>query len=118
MLAISHLEAIGHEYAELFRLLPAASQTEILEKAGQRVGPTKLASDHEAILAEFGTNFVLLRYPYEKYLHMSEAEFRVHSDKWAATPGGADEGTADFRFHPEELRGMLFALSELAAGRI
>lgn len=55
-----------------------------------------------------------MRYPYEKYNSMSELEYAAVGDNWIAS--GANTSDADYRYHPEELLGLTFALQQLANG--
>lgn len=49
-----------------------------------------------------------LRYTYEKYLNDTAEAYLKRGDDWQAA--GSQLETADFRFHPKELPGMLYAL--------
>lgn len=60
------------------------------------------------MLADWSHNFVALRYPYEKFLNDTAEAYLKRGDDWHAA--GSPLETADFRFHPEELLGMLHAL--------
>jgi hypothetical protein len=100
-----------HSYEKIFGSLPQRTQTEILRLAGERIGPSALTTDYLGVLKELGSNFVKLRYPYEKYSHMSEPEYAEVGAKWIAA--GADDATAGFRYHPEELLGLTVALQKL-----
>lgn len=101
-----------HRYHEIFDKLPEAVQTDILVSARDRIGPSSLNNDVQAVLKEWGSNFIALRYPYEKYEGKTEAEYRNLGEEWVAQ--GAPLEDALFRFHPEELFGMLYALRAVA----
>ena len=106
--AIAH----GHIYKDLFGQLPSELQTEILRIAGERIGPSELGSNHVGVLADLGSNFVKLRYPYEKYDHMTQQEYAQVGVAWIVA--GANTADADYRYHPEELFGLTFALQQVA----
>lgn len=102
----------GHEYAQLFNDLPRDLQERLLSLAGERVGPSALAEKHLLVLQEWGRNFVALRYPWERYLHMSEDEYSQVAKTWIQRGAPLEEAT--FRFFPEELVGFLAALRAVA----
>lgn len=97
-----------HRYAEIFRLLPVSARSRILKAARTRIGPSALGRRHYIVLKELGDNFSGLRYPFEKYAHMTEAEYAKHSADWIARGGKAKE--ADFRHHPEEVFALMEAI--------
>ncbi len=102
----------GHEYQKLFDELPLAIQERLLSLAGERVGPSALAGNHLAILKEWGQNFIALRYPWERYANMSEEQYSKIADDWMER--GAPIEEAEFRYHPEELVGILAAFRQVA----
>lgn len=104
--------AHGHKYQDLFALLSSLEQSNILRIAGERIGPSALGTDHKGVLADLGSNFVGLRYPYEKHGNLSQEEYRRVGTAWIAT--GAQLGDADYRYYPEELLGLIFALRQVA----
>ena len=113
--ATCHIRApTHHRYAELFTLLALETQDDILRLAAERIGPSTLVSDCSAVLKDLGTNFISLRYPYEKYSHMTEAEYQAAGDSWIEA--GGDIAAADFRFHAEELLGLIHALEQVSNG--
>jgi len=101
-----------HRYAELFGKLLAETQTNLIQLAGERIGPSALAQDHLDVLEELGRNFIELRYPYDKYVGLSREQYVAAGDNWAV--GGAKLGEATFRYHPEELLGLTHAAQQLA----
>ena len=101
-----------HQYDAIFCSIPAPTQSEILRIAGERVGPSALSSGHVVVLKDLGSNFVKLRYPYEKYSDMSESAYAAAGLQWIAN--GAANSDADFRYHPEELLGLTHALQHLS----
>lgn len=102
----------GHKYDLIFRDLPVETQTEILERAGNRIGTSALNNAAADILKEWGENFISLRYPYEKYEGFTEEEYQKLGDDWIAA--GAPVDKAYFRYFPEELFGMVDALKKMA----
>ncbi|KXS33129.1 MAG: hypothetical protein AWT59_0686 [Candidatus Gallionella acididurans] len=109
---VTQTNAHSHKYQDLFNSLPLEKQDEILCIAGERIGPSELSSDYAGVLMDLGSNFVKLRYPYEKYSHMIEPDYEKVGAKWIAS--GANTADADFRYHPEELFGLTFALQQVA----
>ncbi len=103
----------GHEYEKLFNELPSDLQSRLLLLAGEHVGPSALASNHQLVLQEWGKNFIALRYPWERYDGLSEEQYARVGDEWAAN--GAPLEGATFRYHPIELSGALDALRLVAA---
>lgn len=103
----------GHEYEKLFSRLPADMQSRLLSLAGERIGPSGLASNHDLILREWGQNFIVLRYPWERYEGMSEEGYSRLSGEWVAN--GAQLENAKLRYYPEELVGLLAALRIVAS---
>ena len=102
----------GHIYRDLFNQLSPQEQADILRVAGERIGPSALSNDHLFVLTDLGSNFVKLRYPYEKYGHMTQQEYAQVGANWVAA--GANTADADYRYHPEELLGLTFALQQVA----
>lgn len=102
----------GHHYNELFALLSQQEQSNILRLAGERIGPSALATNHDSVLTDLGGNFVKLRYPHEKYGHLTEQEYARVGPDWIAA--GAKLEDAGFRYHPEELLGLICAFRQVA----
>ena len=101
-----------HKYKALFHDLPAELREELEPLAKSRVGPNAFSTALDNILDDWSSNFIALRYPYERYSKMSEDEYAQHSRNWVARGGPLDE--AAFRYHPEALFGMVEALSQVA----
>ena len=104
--------AQGHKYQALFAGLPSAVQQSLLNTASERIGPSSLSTVPEKVLSDWSDNFVKLRYPYEKYEGMTEVEYQRLGEEWVARDGPLEDAT--FRYHPEELFGMLHALRTFA----
>mgnify|MGYP002780817075 CR=1 FL=1 len=102
----------GHKYAELFASLPASVQSDLLRLSGERIGPSGLTTTHATVLGDLGRNFVGLRYPYEKYGDMTQAEYERIGQDWIEA--GAGNAGAEYRYHPEELFGLIVALQQVA----
>lgn len=101
-----------HRYAEVFGLLPAEVQRQILESAGERIGPSALSDEPGNVLADLGKNFIGLRYPFQKYTGMSESQYDALGEEWIGA--GAPNEIATFRYHPEELFGLIHAAKRVA----
>ncbi|GAA0697989.1 HEPN domain-containing protein [Dyella marensis] len=99
-----------HKYEKLFAQLPSTVQESLLRTAGERIGPSALTHNHLGVLKDLGSNFIGLRYPYEKYDHMTRSEYKQAADAWVES--GAEVASADYRYHPEELFGLTFALQQ------
>lgn len=104
--------ARGHKYKDLFALLSPQKQSNILRIAGERIGPSALTADYEGVLEDLGCNFVSLRYPYEKHGDFTQEEYGQIGAAWIAA--GAQLRDADYRYYPEELFGLIFALRQVA----
>ena len=103
-----------HRYAEIFAALPQDAQAKLVRLAGERIGPSALASDPIQVLTELGANFIGIRYPYDKYAGMSAAEYAQAGSDWVAA--GAGLQSAVFRYHPEELLGLTYGAQQFIAG--
>jgi len=101
-----------HAYEKIFEALPDHLQSRLLKLASERIGPSGLSKNAESIFKEWGENFIALRYPYERYESLTEEEYVALGEEWVAKGGPIDEAT--FRYHPEELFGMLHALRLVA----
>jgi hypothetical protein len=97
-----------HFYDELFALLPSRTRLDLLRFAGECIGPSALSPDPSDVLKDFRANFAGLRYPHDKYGHMTRSEYEQAGAAWAAS--GATVATADYRYHPEELFALTTAL--------
>jgi hypothetical protein len=104
-------QAHGHHYLPLFNQLPEETRSALLRLAGEWAGPSALAHSHESVLEDLGSNFVKLRYPYEKYSSLTAEQYQRLGEDWVAR--GAANAEADFRYHPEELRALTLALRQL-----
>lgn len=107
-----HEKAHGHKYDKLFKRLPKDLQDRLLRLAGERIGPSGLTNNPQSLFREWGQNFVALRYPWERYEGLSEDQYATLGEKWIAE--GAPLEQATFRYHSEELFGMLYALQTVA----
>jgi HEPN domain-containing protein len=102
----------GHNYQDLFNKISQQEQENILRIANERIGLSALSSNHIGVLTDLGSNFVKLRYPHEKYGHMTQEQYTQAGVSWIAA--GANTADADYRYHPEELFGLTFALQQIA----
>lgn len=100
----------GHDYLKGWNCLPPASRQNILECAKDRYGPDADLSDLPAVLKDFKIVFLRARYSYEKNQDQSDREVEQKGWKWEEA--GAPLNTADFRFRPDELSALVFALSK------
>jgi HEPN domain-containing protein len=101
-----------HLYERIWDSLSASTQTDLLRLAGERVGPSGLTFNVRAVLQDLSSNFVQLRYPFERYSQMTETEYSRVGASWIAN--GANTFEAHFRYHPEELFGLTVALQTLS----
>jgi hypothetical protein len=100
----------GHDYVHIFLRLDAETRKGLIDAAATRMGPSADYSDAYWLLSLFGANFIRLRYPYEAYGGMSEADYSRLGSEWIERGAKVDEATFDLR--PNELRGLLFALAK------
>jgi hypothetical protein len=103
-----------HRYDEIFAALPIDTQARVLRLAAERSHLADLAACHVNVLKDLGSNFINLRYPYEKYGHLTEEEYLAVGEAWMAA--GGDVATADYRYHPEELFALTAALRDVPDG--
>ncbi len=101
-----------HRYEQLFALLPLPIQEQVLQLAGERIGPSGLSTEPSAVLKDLGDNFAALRYPYQKYAGLSEQQYSQLGARWVAA--GSPTSAATFRYHPEELFGLIWAAKQVA----
>ncbi len=106
----------GHDYVHMFLKLQIDTRKALVDAAAVRMGPAADYSDVCWLLALFGCNFIRLRYPYEAYAGMSEAEYFRRGSEWIDRGAVVEEATFDFR--PNELHGLLDALSRFAADKL
>jgi hypothetical protein len=102
----------SHDYKGIFCALRPETQTRLISLCGERIGPSAFTKDSTKILAEWGRNFVGLRYPFERYKGLSEEQYAAMSARWLQK--GAELKSATFRFYPQELNGLLYALQTIA----
>lgn len=106
----------GHDYVHIFLKLKSTVRKKIVDSAATRVGPSADYSDVYWLLSLFASNFVRLRYPYEAYSGMSEDDYLRLGAEWIERGAKVEEATFDFR--PDELHGLLHALSLFASERL
>lgn len=100
----------GHNYLGLFEMLPKKHRERIVSVAAERLGPTVDYSDLNSKLKTFSSNFIKLRYPYESYKELTEEEYFQLGDQWMER--GAIVEESEFKYYPEELYGLQFALKK------
>jgi HEPN domain-containing protein len=110
--AVGRKTSHGHKYELIFRDLPDETKNEIIQRAGNRIGPSELNTAAPDILKKWGENFITLRYPYEKYEGLTEEEYHRLGAEWIEA--GAPVEKALFRYFPKELFGMVDALKQMA----
>jgi hypothetical protein len=98
----------GHNYFELFNKLPEEKKENILSSAKNKQGPIANFTDINSKLKIFESNFIKLRYPYEKYTKLTEGEYVARGEEWIKR--GAITEEADFQYYPNELYGLQQAL--------
>jgi hypothetical protein len=106
----------GHDYVQLFLKLDGGTREALIQAAATRMGPIADYADTYCLLALYGSNFVRMRYPYEAYGSMSEADYFRLGSEWVERGALVEEAMFDFR--PMELHGLLHALSTYAAEKI
>ncbi|PRE24371.1 hypothetical protein C6P92_08660 [Burkholderia multivorans] len=102
-----------HMYLDLFNLLPEQVRSELLAGAATRVAPSRLPDQSPHLLETWGKNFIRLRYPYEAYEDLTEAQYAEIGEDWIAL--GAPEESATFVYYSNELFGMVEALLNMTA---
>lgn len=98
----------NHYYAKIFRKFSQSDQVELLNAACELADCRELRDETELVLSTLGENFIFLRYPYEKYKSLTEAEYVARGSAWAAN--GFQSEDATFRLFPEALYGLTKAL--------
>ncbi|MGP8446432.1 hypothetical protein [Burkholderia vietnamiensis] len=112
---IERKKSFRHDYKKIFDALPPTVQSRLLALAGERIGPSGL-SDRDKVFADWTANFDGLRYPFEKYEDDTAGEYEERGSTWLSEGGLLEDAT--FRFHSEELFGMLYALRIEAKERL
>lgn len=97
----------SHSYVDLYDLLPADVQNRVVQIGRTARSDCDLTHWHD-LLSVFGSNFVKLRYPYERYRGMTEEEYHERGRQWADSGSPLDE--ADFVYHPAELSALTHGL--------
>ncbi|WP_288105575.1 hypothetical protein [Limnobacter sp.] len=105
-------DGFRHDYKDIFAALQSETQARLISLCGERIGPSAFTAESTQILAEWGRNFVGLRYPFERYKKLSEEQYAATSARWLQK--GAKLESATFRFFPQELTGVLYALQTVA----
>ena len=106
----------GHDYVHIFLRLASETRRAIVDAAAQRMGPIADYSDPYWLLALFSSNFIRTRYPYEAYKPgLSESDYIRMGTEWIDRGAKIEEATFDFR--PNELYGLIHALSAFASAR-
>lgn len=101
----------GHDYLKIFNALSDEKKNNILTLATERMSASADYSDISNLLNIWSKNFILLRYPYEKYEGMSKKEYRELGINWVTE--GANIEKATFVYFPNELYGLNHALKYL-----
>jgi len=102
----------GHDYKRLFSCLPGEVKSRIVKIAKERMSTSADYSDLNKLLETWNRNFIILRYPYEKYEGMTEEEYKEPGINWAKN--GARLENATFVYYPNELYGFIRALKNIA----
>ena len=100
----------NHNYQELFESLSESTRKRTMIQAAHWSGKCIENDDLQKLLAIYESNFVKIRYPFESYKNMTEREYCDYSDLWIELGSPIDE--ADFQYFPDQLRGLIKALSE------
>ncbi|RQS26807.1 MULTISPECIES: hypothetical protein [unclassified Burkholderia] len=112
---IQRKRSFRHDYVRLFGALPEPVRDRLLRLAGERTGPSELVN-YVRVFSDWKANFDGLRYPFERYENDTAEEYEERGRRWLAD--GAQTEDAVFRFHPQELLGMLHALQVEARERL
>lgn len=102
----------GHDYKAIFSALQPDTQTRLISLCAEHIGPSAFTSEATKILAEWGRNFVGLRYPFDRYRGLTEEQYVATSARWLQK--GAKLESATYRFYPQELTGVLYASQTIA----
>lgn len=100
-----------HRYQRIWSLLPQGVRQRTLADAAYRMAGVSDYCDIDALLSTWSSNFVAMRYPFEKYLGLTEHEYIARGNDWVAAGSTIDD--ADFVYHPTELLGLTEALLKL-----
>ena len=101
VLASGRLRAAGHDYKHLWKMLPAASQDEIMGVARARMPGHADLADVDKLLHWFQFVFEKARYSYELHDGQTPEQVREKGHKWEERGAPIDE--ADIRYYPSEL---------------
>lgn len=106
----------GHDYVQIFLMLNRETREALIGSAADRMSTSADYTDTYWLLSLYGSNFIRMRYPYEAYGCISEAEYLRLGSEWIERGALVEEATFDFR--PNELYGLLYALSTYADEKI
>ena len=106
----------GHDYVQVFLKLNRETRETLIQSAADRMSTNADYADIYWLLSLYGSNFTRMRYPYEQYGRISEAEYLRLGSEWIERGALTEEAKFDFR--PNELYGLLYALSTYADAKI
>jgi hypothetical protein len=101
VLASGQPRAGGHDYRQLWKMLSAASQDEIMGVARARMPGHADLADIDNLLQWFQFVFEKARYSYELHDGQTPEQVREKGRKWEERGAPIDE--ADIRYYPSEL---------------
>jgi hypothetical protein len=99
-----------HEFKKHFDLLPKHVRDSVVQRAIDRMSTSANYSAIDSVLSDLNSNFVGLRYPYEKYSDLTEEQYKQLGRDWVAK--GMPLSEATFRYHPEELFGLVHGIEQ------
>ena len=108
LLKVTGIVHRSHRYADLWRKLPVATRSRVMEVARARYPGYADLTSVEKLLCVYEFVFTKARYGYELYEDMSLAEQAQLGEDWVARGAATDE--ADVQYFPMELNAVLDGL--------
>lgn len=99
---------IRHHFKKGWYRLDTDIQSDVRRNAEQRMAGHVSFHDIDALLDTWESNFIAVRYSYEKLNGLSDEVVREKGDNWIK--GGCQDEDADFVFHPDELFALTHGL--------
>ncbi len=99
----------GHNYKKIFYSFTEPLQKSLIASASERMGGAVNYTNISKLLECYGSNFIDLRYPHERYRGDTETAYIGRGNTWMENGALLEEAT--FVYYPTELTGLIYAAS-------